>query len=109
MPDFFVFFLYSLAGYVFLKMLLAFFEVRATVKQVIKEAESRAEIAIPVKFEYINDVYFVWNSHNDEFLAQGKDYDELVAAIQIRFKKGVNMVVDPSDTVYQQLKLTKQG
>lgn len=100
---------YFAIGYVLFRLITAYFEIRSVIKQAIEKAESSTEKVVPVKFELIDNVYFVWSTDNNEFLAQGKNYKELIDNLQARFKNGMKMNVEPDDLVYQQFKLTKES
>ena len=106
--EFLEFIIYFAAGYACLKFFFAYLEIKAAVKEAIRLRQEQTPITVPVRFEFIDNVYFVWNSKNNEFLGQGRTYKEVIDNIQFRFRTGIKMAVDPTDTVYKQLKLTKE-
>lgn len=107
--EFLEFIIYFAAGYACLKFFFAYLEIKAAVKAAIRLRQEQTPITVPVRFEFIDNVYFVWNSNNNEFLGQGRTYKEVIDNIQFRFRTGIKMAVDPTDTVYKQLKLTKES
>lgn len=65
------------------------------------EIKKTASKIVFMKIENHNDIIFAYNAHNNEFVCQGKDMEDLNQRFTLRYPTCKGVIVDPSNPDFQ--------
>jgi len=96
MEEFLNFVLWSIFWWVVIKAIDGFLTIRkfkAETEELKEHLENKLEVILHnVKQEQHNDVHYWFDEDNDQFLAQGKNFEEVKAHLKARFKDHIFIV-----------------
>ena len=80
----------------------------ANINAITAELKQLAENIIPARVEQHDGVFYVYNTRDGSFIAQGTSIDEIKARIEERMKDATVMVTEGDQSVLDQLKSSRQ-
>ena len=83
---------------------MAYTAIAKVIKQLEEESRPLLESQLRVKLEFNQNIYFLYNSDDGSFVAQGADFAELKQNLRIRFPNRIVTVTSGDDTALEKLK-----
>ena len=79
----------------------------ADIESILAEVKKTAEHIIPARIEQHDGVFYVYNTRDGSFIAQGASISEIKSRIEERMKDATVMVTEGDTDVLQRLRDTK--
>ena len=93
--------------------IICMFQIRSAIEKAVEEVLSEQDSdyktkvkldVVPARLESCDGQFLLYNHSTNEFIAQGSDYQELVAAIKLRWENFSIQIVDGDPDTIKTLK-----